>query len=397
MTILHLNDKISISGGVEVYIAQLMEFLPQYHIKSYWLGVEEFGRKYNITAFGEKAPLLSDTNFNAIADYLNKFIIREKVDVIHIHSISNPKLIRFLFTLKPVVRSMHEPRIICPGHGKFWRKTERICNQPFGLHCIYHTYEEGCCNRHPKRLLKAYINVSFETTVGKDNYAAIMAMSEYMVSEALKCGFSEKLLVLNPYFTPEINEKNLYDATHDQIRHLIFVGRLSHTKGVHYFVEAGLALLSKGYNVHLDIVGDGHDVRDFKKMIPKEFKNKFIFHGWQDRECINTLLSQSYLMVFPSIYPEAFGISGIEAMMRAKPVVGFDVGGVSTWLKHNQTGYLVVPKNTTEMVVKIAQLLDNTTTYQNMSQKAREIALNEFSVEKHMKSLIETYKKVLTK
>ena len=49
---------------------------------------------------------------------------------------------------------------------------------------------------------------------------------------------------------------------------------------------------------------------------------------------IDNYLSRASVVVFPSIYPESFGIVGIEAMMRGRPVVGFDVGGVKDWLKN---------------------------------------------------------------
>jgi len=317
------------------------------------------------------------------------------IDIIHVHSISNHSLIRALFKIRSVVRSMHEPRIACPGQGKFWRNSEKICDQPFGLHCFYHAYKEGCCNRHPKRLLKAYNNVKFETTEGKQNYKAIIVMSEYIENEAIKVGYKKDQLFLNPYFTEPVSDVDLVDQSNSEKKSIIFIGRLSRTKGVHYFIECGVRLLEKGYKVQLDIVGDGHDADYFKEKIPEKYINDFIFHGWQTRENINRLLNQSYLMLFPSVYPEAFGISGIEAMMRGKPVVGFDVGGVSTWLKDKVSGHLVEVKNTNELIAKTESLLIDKDLYHTFSRNAQEIALAEFSVDKHMQLLNLVYNKIL--
>ena len=78
------------------------------------------------------------------------------------------------------------------------------------------------------------------------------------------------------------------------------------------------------------------------------------------------ILHKSYVVLFPSIYPEAFGISGIEAMMRAKPVVAFNVGGVSTWLEHNKTGILVQSlnqMNTLQLLRKLLIVKLNTKAY----------------------------------
>jgi glycosyltransferase involved in cell wall biosynthesis len=286
---------------------------------------------------------------------------------------------------------MHEPRIVCPGQGKFWRKSERICNKPFGLHCIYHTYKEGCCNRHPKRLFEALQNVLFETTVGKDNYSSIIAMSDYMVNEALIGGFKQKQIDFNPYFTPVVPIEELIDSTIDQTKKILYVGRLSRTKGIHYLIEAAKYLISKQQDVLIEIAGSGQDEEYIKSRVPDELKNFFKFYGWLNREEINELMLKSYIVVFPSIYPEAFGIVGIEAMMRGKPVVGFDVGGVCTWLKDGITGFVAKVKNSSDLSDKILKLIEDKKLYQDFSRKSRQIALKDFSPNVHIERLIQLY------
>ena len=77
-------------------------------------------------------------------------------------------------------------------------------------------------------------------------------------------------------------------------------------------------------SVQFDIIGSGHDEKYFRSLIPHKYETKFIFHGWKDRSNKSNF-TKAYIMIFPSIYPEAFGLSGIEAMMNNKPVVGFNV------------------------------------------------------------------------
>ena len=178
---------------------------------------------------------------------------------------------------------------------------------------------------------------------------------------------------------------------------LLFIGRLSKTKGTHYFIELGLELLKKGYDIKFSIVGDGYDRAFFENMIPKSHKNKFAFHGWKNSDEIQVILNNSYLLVFPSIYPEAFGIVGIEALMRGLPVVGFDVGGVSTWLKDNENGFLVPVKNTVKLTERVELLLSDEELYKEMSFRARKIALEEFTPNKHIEKLLKLYNNILEK
>lgn len=395
MRILHINDKIENRGGVETNIKQLCDLSPRYKMQMYWLGFYEKSEGFIIKIVSNPNRDFYHENLTNCIDYIKNFCKNEAIDIIHVHSISSPNLLDALFKIKPVVRSMREPRMFCPGQGKFFRKSERICNITYGFHCFYHAYKEGCCNRHPKRLLKAYRNVEYETKIASNKYAAIFVMSNYMRNEALKVGFKSHKLVLNPHFTPVINEEHLRDSSNAEIKSLVYVGRLSRTKGVHYAIKSVIALLEQGYKAQFDIVGSGHDENYFKALIPEQHKSQFIFHGWQDREAVDLILRNAYALLFPSIYPEAFGISGIEAMMRGKPVVAFDVGGVSTWLEQNKTGLLVEPLNQKKYTSAIKEIIDSKTEYKSLSLNARSNALNYFSEKQHMSKLFNVYSSIV--
>jgi glycosyltransferase involved in cell wall biosynthesis len=394
INVLHINDNIENKGGVETNIKQLCDLAPSFNMKMYWTAIFKNDIGYSIEIARKNKPIIFFKNLNKCIEYFKNFCDDYSVNIIHLHSISNPSLIDALFDLRPVVRSMRDPRMFCPGHGKFFRKSERICDIPYGLHCFYHSYKESCCNRHPKRLIKSYINVVYETKIASKKYAAIIVMSDYMIDEALKVGYNKKNLIYNPHLTPTVSKQFLIDSTNDKVKSLVYVGRLSITKGVHYAIKCVTTLLDQGYKVQFDIVGSGEDESYFKSLIPEKYSHHFIFHGWQHRNAVDLILLKAYVLLFPSIYPEAFGISGIEAMMRAKPVVGFNVGGVSTWLKDQQTGFLVNQKNYKEMAERVATLIDNNKLYKFLSSNSRKLALDKFSEKNHMTKLYELYWKI---
>ena len=395
LSILHVNNQVSLSGGVETYISDLVSLGLQYRIKGVWIGIKNSRNNYFIEY---SDCTVNNEKFNSIEDLrkgLKRLIHKYKIDLFHVHSISDPKLISLLFELKPVLRTAHEPRMFCPGQGKFLRKSETVCEKKFGLHCIYKTYKEGCCNRHPKRLLKSIKNVIFETTEGNKKYSAIIAMSDFMVRELRQAGFTQTKVHLIPGFTKDITkESNEYSY---ERKKLLFVGRLSRTKGIHYFIYAGLGLLREGFNISVDIVGDGIDKTFFESLIPENYKEFFNFLGWKEKEQISEIIDNSYLLVFPSIYPEAFGLSGIEAMVRSKPVVAFDVGGVSTWLEDSVTGILVKPKDVEGLKESIKKLITNDELYSNMSLNSRVNALKSFTPEVHINQLKKLYNNILAR
>jgi glycosyltransferase involved in cell wall biosynthesis len=47
---------------------------------------------------------------------------------------------------------------------------------------------------------------------------------------------------------------------------------------------------------------------------------------------LNAAIDASTLVAVPSLWPEPFGLMGIEAQARGRPVVAYDVGGISEWM-----------------------------------------------------------------
>ncbi|MEZ4825550.1 MAG: glycosyltransferase family 4 protein [Bacteroidia bacterium] len=393
MNILHLNDKTAILGGVEVYLDQLQTLLPEAGINSAWMGIFRNTGNYQVQLFPEEKTCFSGS-LQQLGEYLRSFADSRKTDLIHIHSISDPALVRLCLGIRPVVRSLHEPRMFCPGHGKFWRYSERICDQPFGLHCMWHAYTEGCTNRHPKRLISAYANTRFEIGEASSRYASIVVMSDYMKREAVLAGIPKEKVEVNPYFTPVVEADNLRPAP--QVLRLLFLGRLIRHKGPHLMLKAVIPLLRQRPEIVLEIAGDGPEEPLLRQMAAEAgVETQVHFRGWQNRQAVEKLLTQATVVIFPSIYPEAFGISGIEAMMYAKPVVAFDVGGVSSWLDHEETGFIAPAGDWATMGTQIQQLVAQPTLRAAMASRARERALTRFTPEIHLRRLRATYEKAL--
>ena len=144
----------------------------------------------------------------------------------------------------------------------------------------------------------------------------------------------------------------------------------------------------------MDIIGDGLFKSELLNLISSENipTEKIIFHGWLSHTETLQKIKDTYLVVFPSIYPEAFGIVGIEAMMHSKPVVAFDAGGVSSWLQNNITGFLVDVKDEKKFEEKLNTLLHDEDLYREFSLNARKRALEKFIPELHLHTLVELYK-----
>jgi glycosyltransferase involved in cell wall biosynthesis len=77
--------------------------------------------------------------------------------------------------------------------------------------------------------------------------------------------------------------------------------------------------------------------------------------------------------------------------MCSKPVVAFDVGGISDWLKDGKNGYLVPVKNTILLAEKIEALLRDQETAAKMGAEGRRLVTSTFSKEQHFDRLLAVF------
>ncbi len=384
--VIHINDKISIAGGVEVYISQLQPLLREVGWESSWVGIKRTGSLVTIESDNE---LLNwQGSIEALGDSPIAHLAANGGGILHVHSLSKPKILQQLFKIAPVVRTMHEQRLFCPGQGKFWARSGQVCEQPVGLHCLLHAYQQKCCSRHPGRLFRAYRNVSYELKQASHLYSRILTNSRYIRDEATLAGVPKEKISLLHCFTPPVIE------TIDPAKEpgIVFLGRLSRTKGVHYLLQAMRSVLDSVPSARLDLLGDGIDQEEFKRLA-EDFgvADNTTFHGWVDREKIDHYINRASVVAFPSIYPEAFGIVGIEAMMRSKPVVAFDVGGVKDWLENDKTGVLVTPRDTQGFADALIRLLKDPEVRKQMGKNGRDRAMEAFSPEGHIEKIMAIY------
>jgi glycosyltransferase involved in cell wall biosynthesis len=389
MKILMLHGSHTEGGGDTVYINQLVSLLPGYDIDPFLISIQQEKSNFSlqISGRGEKKTLTLD-NISSINKFIEKFCIETKIDLIHIHTLYLTSVTKFCLTLRPVVKSPHSTDIVCPGTNKFWSVSEEKCQIPFGMHCFRHAYTKKCCSRSPRKLLSLYTNVYSETRSFSLKYKAIVVMSDFVRDECVLAGIPAEKIRVIPYFTMPVAET----AKASEGRRLLYVGRLSQIKGVHTMIEALKPLFAMYPDLYLDIIGDGPYKNKIMDLADEyKLSHRIIFHGWQGRQEIKDALDNCYMLLFPSIYPEAFGISGIEAMMHGKPVVGFDVGGVHMWLKNGENGFMLPVKDIYGFRDKVEYLLNNPTVKNDLGLQAKIVTLQNFNPQEHITKLISVY------
>jgi len=98
------------------------------------------------------------------------------------------------------------------------------------------------------------------------------------------------------------------------------------------------------------------------------------------------------------IYPtkaESFGLVLAEAIACGTPCASYDVGPVAEIIKNGVSGITVQAGDTSKLVSKILELLQNESNLQNLSKTSREHAEDNFSLDKMAQNYLSLFKKVL--
>ena len=101
------------------------------------------------------------------------------------------------------------------------------------------------------------------------------------------------------------------------------------------------------------------------------------------------LFGDAHLLVVPSLWPEPFGLIGLEAAACGVPAAAFDVGGISEWLHDGVSGYLAPanPPPAAALAAAIVKCLRDRPTHDALSQGALEIA-SRHSMDAHVTALL---------
>jgi glycosyltransferase involved in cell wall biosynthesis len=155
---------------------------------------------------------------------------------------------------------------------------------------------------------------------------------------------------------------------------VVYVGRLVARKGVDTLVEA-FALLPRRLDARLVIVGGepgGSPEAARLAVLAERFgiSERVCFAGSRPQEDLRHYYAAADVAVSVPHY-EPFGMTPLEAMACARPVVGSRVGGIKTSVADGETGYLVPPRAPEALVKRVLRLLTDPTLQLRLGRAAR--------------------------
>ena len=146
-------------------------------------------------------------------------------------------------------------------------------------------------------------------------------------------------------------------------------------------------------NLKLLIGGSGPKTKYYIKLANKLGINKSIrFLGYIEHDKLPCYYARASMVVVPSLI-EAFGLSATEAMACGRPVVVSDVGGLREQVIHGVNGLRFPPGDVNALAEAIETLLRDPDLAEKMGKIGREIAIQNYSMEKRIDRLIKIYRR----
>jgi glycosyltransferase involved in cell wall biosynthesis len=386
MKILHVNSTTS-GGGLEQYLSQLFRELKQRGHRNLLLYGDRAVARTALTNVetihidGITQTRCEDLSAKLVA--VQKILDTEDPDLIFIHQVLNASLIDLLTRKKPSVRFAHGFKLVCPEGKKTLKEKEELCPFPLSYRCEVRAYCYRCMPRNPFLGLPLIHGFKKIARIHK-NRSHVVVASRFMESVLIANGFKKSKIRVIPYFT-YVPETGTRSTSVDEP--IIFsLGRIVPEKGMHHLLRA-FRLIHR--EARLVIAGDGPALTALKTLSDKlEISPKVSFPGWLSRAELHKYYSKCALVVAPSLWPEPFGIVGIEAMAYQKPVVAFDTGGISEWLADRQTGYLVPKSDEAGLAQRIELLLERPDLADYMGKQGRQVVKERFVPEIHLDHLL---------
>lgn len=229
---------------------------------------------------------------------------------------------------------------------------------------------------------------------GKESglYAKICCISEAVRKYSLSQGY-DGTVVYNG-IRPELISPRLSNSQRHTPLRIVQVGRIEEVKGQQVLVEAAHLLAQEGHkDVSIDFIGDGSNRKEIEQMAVRyELSPQIRFLGMKDRDYIYSHLKNYDLFVMSSL-SEGFGLTLAEAMAAGLPVITCNLEGPMEVIDHGTHGLSFTSGDSQSLADTITDFIEGRQTVD--TAKARQFAIDNFSIQKTATKYIEIYKAVM--
>jgi glycosyltransferase involved in cell wall biosynthesis len=170
---------------------------------------------------------------------------------------------------------------------------------------------------------------------------------------------------------------------------VLFAGRVVPAKGLAVLVRAVARI-----DAELVVCGDGWQLGSLRRLARRlGIEERVTLRGWLSAAQLARELEDAAVVALPSLWPEPFGLVGIEAHLARRPVVASATGGVGEWLEDGVSGLLTPPGDVRALARALEELLGDPARCAAMGEAGRHSVLSRFTAEQHVASALAAYER----
>lgn len=286
----------------------------------------------------------------------------------------------------PVVQTLHNFRLLCPGASFF--RDGVVCEECLD-HSLFRSVRHGCYRNSRQASSAVALMLATHRALGtwQKSVTRYIALTHYAKAKFVRAGFpADKFVVKSNFVDPDPGEKLVAGE------YALFIGRIDQTKGTRVLLEAWNRLPVK---CPLHVVGDGPDRQWMEAQVRELRLSEVIFRGRLSHDEALKAVKGARFTVMPSTWYETFGLCIIESFACGTPVLCSRLGAMSEIVADQVTGLHFNPSDPEDLAKKVEWAWNHPTELAWMGQAARRKYKSDYNAEKNYSLLMEIYKQAI--
>lgn len=301
--------------------------------------------------------------------------------VIHLHQFDDPAIVNHLQMSAAVLASVHG-YTACTSGVHYFRPGQE-CTREHGIGCVPNVLLRGCAHtRHLRSAPDAYRQAG-RAREGLRCADLVLSYSSSVDRHLETNGVVRREVI--PLFSTMVPST----ATgHAARRRVVFAGRIVAAKGVGVLIRA-----ARSVDAEFVICGDGVGLGAMRRLAGRlGVEERVRFRGWLDAAGLARELAEASVVAMPSVWPEPFGLVGIEALSAGRPVIASSTGGIVDWLQDGVNGIAVAPGDERELASSLQALLADPARQAAMGSAGKQMVAERYSAQHHVNALAAAYR-----
>lgn len=398
LRILNVSQNYHVLGGMDVAMFRLEAILREHgHHVVPFAAADPANRPSEYARYFPAAPPTSDTGAKdllrtlyspAARRAIGRVLDEQDIELVHLHSYFKRLTPAILPEIRrrniPIVQTMHEYRAVCPISLLF--RDGRVCTDCHDrryAQVVRHRCAGGSLGRSAWNMAEMRMS---DLMGHKRDIARYLSISDYQRDRLVEMGMAPDRIetIHHPVTLPHAPRE---DIPRDGV---LFVGRLERYKGIFPLVEAARRLPA----IRFVFAGDGPD-GDAVRASAADLAN-VEWRGNLDGPSLAQARDAAMCAVVPSLGPEPFGLTSIEALAHGTPVIASGIGGLAETVRDGIDGFHVPPGDPIALADAILRMADAPDMTRRMGAAGRARAADDFSPERYYQRTMAVYRQVLS-